>query len=206
MWMTINRNGMLVLAFDLFALLAINLWPKVKTPSYSVMVCAIFGSLAIPFFGSFIGSAAYDNSALFKLSTLSSRVETWRQILHGSWTDLMLGTGFVQGLGEQGVNTFMVDNFLLYTAYQAGILIAITMMSLIIYILYKAAGASLGGNSASGSFVILAGGVVAFGLNIAYFEPIFQLLYLGPALSVAAGATRWRSDDNPLIVSPSSDN
>ncbi|HBO1179047.1 TPA: polymerase, partial [Enterobacter kobei] len=134
---------------------------------------------------------ARDETALTKVSTLLSRIEAWVIILKiDNIKDLLLGTGLVQGLGENNDN-FYVDNGYLYLLNQGGLILLIfyllcwmLMFSSLMSGLKRFSNDIYLRNEIYLCLSLIAVSMTIALLNNFFFEPLFLILVLMKCLTV----------------------
>ncbi|MEI9651340.1 O-antigen ligase family protein [Enterobacter ludwigii] len=132
-FLTYNRNGIVAFLISTIFILADMYFTKAYAKLLTVYFYSVLLSLCIlpailVYYSDCVFShisSASDETALTKVSTLLSRIEAWILVLKiDNVKDLLLGTGLVQGLGENN-DAFYVDNGYLYLLSQGGLLLLI---------------------------------------------------------------------------------
>ena len=194
-----NRNGIIAYAvcssFVLIYAYARNLYFKLtEVYFYTLLVMLIVFPCVILIYGDALFEsigAASDHSALTKVSTLFSRIDSWITVLDiDSLKELLIGTGLVQGLGDNNDN-FYVDNGYLYLLNQGGVLLLVfyivswVMMftSLLKGLKYCFNDQELKKEISMCLLLILVSMTVAF-LNNLFFESFFLVLVFMKCLTV----------------------
>lgn len=193
---TFNRNGivMCVIVIGLRLLFSgkepVNYW-KFAVPFFAAAAFIV----AVPIISLTLNVSTVDTSLYSKTSTLASRADTWRNLFANRWEELVLGTGQVQGVDIKGVVPVLVDNFFLQVAFQGG-LIALCSVILLMGQCFRQLMWSRRYSQWFGLCAALfVSSLFGFALNIVFFEPVYQFLFITSILSVigtARGATRAR--------------
>jgi len=138
--------------------------------------------------------SATDESVYGKTSTMATRANTWNDLLTNQWVELGLGTGSVQGVEIEGRDPVLVDNFFLYIAYQDGIFLTAIAALLTFYTFLLLLRYRNRSDLTRMHVALFVSSSLGFALNIVFFEPIYQFLFLAPIVSImgaseAAAAT-----------------
>lgn len=197
--LTYNRNGILAfLAGTIFMFVDkyfSKAYPKLLAAYfYCVLVALCVLPLVLLYFDDSIFSnigGARDETALTKVSTLLSRVEAWVIVLQvDNIKDLLLGTGLVQGLGENNDN-FYVDNGYLYLLNQGGLILLIFYILCWVWVflslmsgLKKYSNDIVLKNEIHMCLSLIAVSMTIAFLNNFFFEPLFLILVLMKCLTV----------------------
>jgi hypothetical protein len=189
---TYNRNGLLMLSYLLVLWVAFHLGSSRRTVATFAAAIVTVWLVSGPFILSSLDlNGQADNSYLLKVGTLSQRVIFWNSISTSDFTDWLFGTGFVQGFEKGRVGEeFFVDNFLIYNVWQNGLIIAFLFIAFNITLLFSLVPKADGDRYRSFVFAIYSAGLVGFTLNITFFEPLFQTLYLSLAVSLFVRESR----------------
>ncbi|WP_169197063.1 hypothetical protein [Devosia sp. MC1541] len=181
---TYNRNGFFMLGY----ILALRLFmPLFSLRLVAIVAAGIVSALIIlgpVLLATFDTGAGGDSSFLLKTSTLQSRVYSWVMISEAPIADWLFGTGFVQGLSQNSTEEFFVDNFFIYLIWQNGLIVALVLSVMLILTLYALLPTRRDDKYGGFVFAVFSAGLLGFSLNIMFFEPLFQLLYLAPAVSL----------------------
>lgn len=185
MFSTYNRNGIAMLVFFIAVWMALRRSKSTANISFLISCLTalwfLFGSIVLANFE--LTPAAFD-SYLLKVGTLSQRVVFWNSIAHADVSQWILGTGFVQGLGTaSGSGEFFVDNFILYQIWQNGLIVAVGFTFFLFAILFRLAPSSQHDYYGIFVFSTFSASLFGFTLNIVFFEPVFQIMFLSVALS-----------------------
>lgn len=126
-----NRNGILALSVLLF-LYSISFfrfgWFKMKCATPYVAIFLIVLSAVLPLFSWYIDIEPVDSGAIIKVTTILSRVETWKILIGEHASELIFGAGFVQGMAPADGSTLMIDNLFLSKAMQSGVFSATILL------------------------------------------------------------------------------
>jgi len=198
-FLTYNRNGIIAFLISTIFILVNAYFYK----AYTKLIVAYFSSLILAlfifpvillyysdYFFTTISSAT-DETALTKVSTLFSRIEAWIVVLKiNNIKDLLIGTGLVQGLGEN-IDNFYVDNGYLYILNQGGLLLLIfyiiswvMMFSSLLLGLNKCSNNILLRNEIQMCLSLIAVSMTIAFLNNFFFEPLFLILVFMKCLTV----------------------
>lgn len=197
--LTYNRNGIIAFLLGTIFIVTDKYFAKaysklLATYFYFVLSTLCILPLILFYFSDSIFSnigGARDETALTKVSTLLSRIEAWIIVLKiDNIKDLLLGTGLVQGLGENNDN-FYVDNGYLYLLNQGGLILLIfyllcwmLMFSSLMSGLKRFSNDIYLRNEIYLCLSLIAVSMTIALLNNFFFEPLFLILVLMKCLTV----------------------
>ncbi|HFF3789061.1 O-antigen ligase family protein [Enterobacter mori] len=197
--LTYNRNGIIAFLLGTIFIVTDKYFAKaysklLATYFYFVLSTLCILPLILLYFSDSIFSnigGARDETALTKVSTLLSRIEAWIIVLKiDNIKDLLLGTGLVQGLGENNDN-FYVDNGYLYLLNQGGLILLIfyllcwmLMFSSLMSGLKRFSNDIYLRNEIYLCLSLIAVSMTIALLNNFFFEPLFLILVLMKCLTV----------------------
>lgn len=197
--LTYNRNGIIAFLISTIFIATDRYFSKAYSKLLATYFCFVLSTLFILplvllYFNDSIFSnigGARDETALTKVSTLLSRIEAWVIILKiDNIKDLLLGTGLVQGLGENNDN-FYVDNGYLYLLNQGGLILLIfyllcwmLMFSSLMSGLKRFSNDIYLRNEIYLCLSLIAVSMTIALLNNFFFEPLFLILVLMKCLTV----------------------
>lgn len=198
-FLTYNRNGIIAFLISTVFIFTdkyyAKAYPKLLAAYfYFVLLTSCVLPLALLYFNDSIFSSvgsARDETALTKVSTLLSRIEAWVLVLKiDDIKDLLLGTGLVQGLGENNDN-FYVDNGYLYLLNQGGVLLLIFYLLCWVFIFSSLMSGlkSYSNDISLKNDIYMCLSLIAVSMTIAFlnnffFEPLFLILVLMKCLTV----------------------
>lgn len=183
---TYNRNGLFVFCAVAASSFLVRVFGignrRVMALAFSLVVAAV---LVAPALIGILWQDTADSSAWLKSSTLFSRLSTWRDIVRFESDAFLYGTGFIQGLGRAGNNQqLFIDNFYLYIAYQVGLIGLCAYVYTTVLVPMRMLYAKVIDIDEARAYYLLCCGMLAFILNIVFFEPVFQMLFFCPALGI----------------------
>ncbi|MBC8796427.1 oligosaccharide repeat unit polymerase [Shewanella algae] len=190
-YLSLNRNGYIVFLFMVVFYFARGMINYRSNRNFTIIIGFVFAWLAfsIPVLLLVVdtsGGFVSVDSLYFKISTLFSRVNAWSVYFNNvSWLDVILGSGFVQGLGA---TDFFLDNSYYHVIATGGL----ALFGLLIFIIVSTSMLIISSKYSKPdqfvfSYSLFAAGLLSMFINNSLFEPIFLLLYVFYPISLALG-------------------
>lgn len=130
--LSFNRVGYLAFAFSL--LLKYISLKNIKNVVLLITILLSIISIFIGLYSHPFVSTQSDNSFVFKLSTVISRLNGWRFLQDLKEYELFTGMGYLQGFGQKG---FVADNLFIYKVLQTGLFGLLLLYLIILFFVNK---------------------------------------------------------------------
>lgn len=188
---TINRNGIIMCGAVLAMRMLFGKSDRISEWKIAVVGLAAAAFIVlVPVVSLSSDISTTDDSVYGKTSTMATRANTWSDLLTNQWLELSLGTGSVQGVEIEGREPVLVDNLFLYISYQDGIAAAIIAAILLFCTFWRLLQERRNSEWTRMYVALFTASALGFALNIVFFEPIYQFLFLAPILSAIGSAGR----------------
>jgi len=198
LFFTYNRNSYLafgvVTGFKIISMMPRHINRAILASLFLVLLT--FLNLFAPLIITNLPSSYFERSEdpFTKTTTVGSRVKAWNKSTKSLDADFLFGTGAIQGTKNTST---LADNFIIYKIQLNGLLLASFWFVFFLIIIWGVIKAllqyqphSLLNAALLGSFFSMAS------FNIVFYEPLFQVLYLGTILSLLRGGGWDKSADN----------
>lgn len=193
--LSLNRNGYIVFLFMFMFYVFRGIINHNRNKIFTITIAFFVAwlSLAIPVLLLLVdtsGSFGTFDSLFFKISTLLSRFNAWTDFFKNvPWLDIVLGSGFVQGLGD---TDFFLDNSYYHVIATGGLV----LFGLLIFIVISTSILIVSSKFSQPeqfvfSYSLFTAGLLSMFINNSLFEPIFLLLYVFYPLSISLSGRKF---------------